>query len=121
MTGPGRDGLTMDIYPINNDITTEKKFTNRVAYEATNVYGWDLVYHTWNSKNSAAGFPDLVMVKGKRLIFAELKMNLPGKRKGKLSPHQEEWLAGLNKVPGIEVYTWWYPDDADEILKVLAQ
>ena len=105
---------------LTNQVKTEKDFTSRVRVEAESA-GWQLVYHTWNSKHSAAGFPDLVMVKGKRLIFAELKMNLPHKPKGKLSSHQKEWLDGLAQVPGIEVYTWWYPDDVDEILDVLSR
>lgn len=105
---------------LTNQVKTEKDFTSRVRVEAESA-GWQLVYHTWNSRHSAAGFPDLVMVKGKRLIFAELKMNLPRKPKGKLSSHQEEWLEGLAQVPGVEVYTWWYPDNVDEILEVLAK
>ena len=94
---------------------SEKEFTARVRYEAQ-LAGWELIYHTWNSMHSAKGFPDLVMVKGERLIFAELKM-----RKGKVSLHQKEWLEGLGRVPGVEVYTWWYPDDIDTILDILSE
>ena len=34
--------------------------------------GWRL-YHTFDSRRSAAGFPDLVLVRPPRVIFAELK------------------------------------------------
>ena len=39
------------------------------------------------------GFPDLVLVRGDRLIFAELK----GPR-GRVSPEQQGWLDALQKV-----------------------
>lgn len=53
------------------------------------------------------GFPDLVLVKGERLLFAELKSAT-----GKLTPEQQAWLDALRQVPGIEAYVWrptyWY-------------
>jgi len=46
-------------------------------------FSW-IVYHTWRSDHSAAGFPDLVLVRRERLLFVELK------REGKIpSPAQE--------------------------------
>lgn len=56
--------------------------------------GW-LVYHTHNSRRSAAGFPDLCMVKGGRLIFAELKRQAP---KHKPTADQERWLTALVNI-----------------------
>lgn len=62
------------------------------------VLGW-LTYHTHDSRRSPRGFPDLVMVRGERLIFAELK-----RQNGKYRPGQREWLAALDRVA--ESYTW---------------
>lgn len=60
------------------------------------------------------GFPDLVMVKGKKLIFAELKSS-----KGKLTYEQDTWLMILqNALPEKRTYVW-RPSDWDEIVKVL--
>src|SRR6185503_19714483 len=59
-------------------------------------------YWTWNSKHSPAGYPDLCLAKGSRLIFAELKV---GKRKP--TPDQLEWLAALSAVPGVEAFVWY--------------
>lgn len=50
---------------------SEAAFLQKVEQEARHN-GW-LVYHTHRSDRSAAGFPDLVMVRPPRLIFAELK------------------------------------------------
>jgi hypothetical protein len=73
-----------------------------------------LVYHTWNSKGSEAGFPDLVIVRPGRLIFAELKTV-----RAKTTMPQQRWLALLSRsVDGVECYVWrpqhW--DDIDRIL-----
>lgn len=63
--------------------------------------GWSF-YHTWRSDHSEAGFPDCVLVKPGRLIFAELKS-----RTGKLTQAQETWLSLLqHSLPDVEVYTW---------------
>ena len=58
-----------------------------------------------------AGWPDLTLVRGSRLVFVELKGD-----KGKLSPHQERVLGLLRQVA--EVYVW-KPSDWDTILEVL--
>lgn len=77
----------------------EKAFLDRVRKHAQS-HGW-LEYHTYNSRKSPAGFPDLCMVRNGRLIFAELKTS-----KGKESCAQRLWLESLRAVPGIEVYLW---------------
>lgn len=59
------------------------------------------------------GFPDWTLVRGGRLIFAELKG-----ANGRLGPGQQEWLDDLGTVPGVETYVW-YPSDIEEIKRVL--
>jgi len=85
--------------------------------------GW-LVYHTLNSRGSESGFPDLVLVRGARLVFAELKSE-----RGKVKPDQQVWLDALAVVKGsydetvediVEVYLW-RPSDWREIEQVLAR
>lgn len=61
----------------------------------------------------AAGFPDLVLVRKARLIFAELKLD-----KGRLEQSQKEWLEALEQA-GMVVYVW-RPRDWDEIQIALA-
>ena len=86
---------------------TEKQFQSSVM-QLARLTGW-CFYHTHNSRKSAAGFPDLVLVRKHRLIFAELKTD-----KGKVSVDQELWLAALGAVPGIEALCW-RPSDWGEI------
>jgi len=58
-----------------------------------------LVYHTHDSRRSAAGFPDLVIV-GRRLIVRELKTT-----RGKTTTDQDRWLAGLREA-GVDAAVW---------------
>ena len=90
---------------------TEKEFDAQVR-ELCDIYGWRR-YHTYRSKHSPAGFPDLVLVRDGRLIFAELKSE-----KGKLRPEQKEWIAALEET-GVEVYVL-RPSQLQEIADLLA-
>jgi hypothetical protein len=75
-----------------------------------------LVYHTYDSRRSPPGFPDLVLVRPPCLYFVELKSE-----RGKLSPDQELWLdtlAGATNSP--EVYVW-RPSSWGEIETTLAR
>jgi hypothetical protein len=76
------------------------------------AFGWRR-YHTWTSIHSPAGFPDEVLVRPPRLVFAELKS-----ASGRLKPEQDAWLEALRQVPGVETYTW-RPEHMDEIAEVL--
>lgn len=58
------------------------------------------------------GFLDLELVKGKRLIKAELKVG-----KNTTTPEQEEWIAAYREAK-VAVYVW-YPKDWPEIVKIL--
>jgi hypothetical protein len=90
---------------------SERDLTGYVR-DVAKALGWRR-YHTWLSRNSASGFPDEVLIRPPRLIFAELKSE-----KGKLSAEQEAWLDDLRGVPGVEVYCW-RPEDMDEIAEAL--
>ena len=86
------------------------------------LYGWHRAHfrtayqpgaQRWLTPMSGEkGFPDLVLVRPPRLIFAELKSDT-----GRLSPHQKEWLSLLDQT-SIEVYLW-RPADLDEIHEIL--
>lgn len=59
-----------------------------------------IVYHTHDSRRSAKGFPDLVIVGSHGHLFRELKTD-----EGRVSPEQSEWIARLAKA-GADVAVW---------------
>lgn len=59
-----------------------------------------LFSHTHDSRRSDPGFPDCVMIRGQRIIFAELKS-----AKGRVRPLQMAWLAAARTAGG-EAYLW---------------
>lgn len=96
---------------------TEAQLQNCVRDCAT-LFGWKF-YHPWISVKSAAGYPDCTLVRGDRLIYAELK----GER-GKVTAAQRAWLAALGGVPGVEVYVWrpesWLSGEIEATLRPAA-
>ena len=90
---------------------TERDFLASVRHLAE-LLGWTC-YHTWQSIHSPAGFPDLVLVRPPRIIFAELKV---GNRQP--TPCQERWLNLLGECPGVEAYLW-RPEDWEKIEMIL--
>ncbi len=60
-----------------------------------------------------AGFPDLLMIRGERVIVAELKSYA-----GQVEPRQQEWLDAFEGNTGIESYVW-QPQDADLVERTL--
>jgi ribosomal protein L37E len=87
--------------------------------------GWRS-YHTFDSRRSSAGFPDLVLVRPPELIFVEVKAE-----KGKTTPEQDAWLEDLgvvaHMVACVEVVAHhvrvfvWRPSDFDEVCRVLLE
>jgi hypothetical protein len=92
---------------------TEKQFMAAVVALAQ----WNnwRVFHPWTSVHSSAGWPDLTLLRGTRLICAELKRD--GRAPTLL---QQIWLDELAAVSGIESYCW-HPADWEAIERVLAR
>ena len=87
------------------------------------------VYHTYDSRKSHKGFPDLVLVEYNRIIFAELKRQ--DEKKGKVRPEQQEWINAIQEIHDrmvdseiyhnwIRVYLWrpehWVTGEIEQIL-----
>ena len=77
---------------------TEAQFLAQVR-AAAKLLGW-ATYHTHRSEHSEAGFPDLVLTRRPRVIFAELKAD-----RGKLTDAQRAWIDEL-RACGQEAYVW---------------
>ena len=78
---------------------SENAWLQEVLYYAK-LHDW-LAYHTHDSRRSAAGFPDLVLVRGDTVLFLELKTNSP---RSKLTEGQKTWLDALRQVKNIGVH-----------------
>lgn len=98
---------------ILGEAESEAHFQTRVI-KAAKLLGWLLVYHTWDSRRSPSGFPDLVMINERqhRHLFVELKT-----QRGRLTRAQERWRDGLLAV-GCEWHCW-RPMDWDALVVVL--
>jgi hypothetical protein len=108
---------------------TEKELLACVI-ETAHIYGWKVAHFrsvpvkrgkrvVWETPVQAdgAGFPDLCMVRGSKIIFAELKVG-----KNKASSEQEDWLIALDAVSeDVDAYLWREKDWLEgEIPRVLA-
>jgi len=90
---------------------SEKELQTRVKALAE-ANGWK-VYHTYDSRKSDPGFPDLVLVRGEHVYFWELKT-----QSGKVTKEQAEWIDALGEA------VWWSasvrrPSDWPDIVEVL--
>jgi len=75
--------------------------------------GW-ISYHTHNSRRSEPGFPDLVLARRGRIIFAELK--IPPRD---LTAPQLIWISALGDCTGDVSVHVWTPEDLDVIAEIL--
>jgi hypothetical protein len=118
--------LPKSAMPDINIKITEDEFQTQVISLA-HMLGWKIahfrgvrtqrkdgsVFYQTPVQADGKGFPDLVMVKGKRVIYAELKSMT-----GKLSQEQKEWLDLLVTDKKREVYCW-RPNELEQIQEIL--
>jgi Holliday junction resolvase len=75
--------------------------------------GWRY-YHTYDSRRSVAGFPDLIALRGRRILVLELK------REGqKATDEQLEWLKAFD-LAGAAAYVV-RPENLDELAAIVAR
>jgi hypothetical protein len=109
-----REGMVTDLL--------EKDFTDNVVQLAKTL-GWRVAHfrpaqtkHGWRTPMQGdKGFPDLVLAKDGRVIFAELKSAT-----GKLTKEQREWLDEFSGLPTSPETYVWRPHHLDSIGKVLS-
>jgi len=72
---------------------------------------------TWETPiKGHAGWPDLVFVRGDRMVVTELK-----RKPRKVDPAQEEWLAAIAAVKTVQTGVLWVPDEQDWFLNEFLQ
>jgi Holliday junction resolvase len=91
---------------------TEKQFQAELV-ELLERFGWR-TYHTFDSRRSAAGFPDLIAVKGPRLLAIEVKSEA-----GVVSLDQRAWLTAFAAVPGVIALVIRPAADLSELAAIL--
>jgi hypothetical protein len=91
---------------------TERGFQRQVIRLAK-LFGWK-AYHTHDSRHSPAGWPDLVLIRRPRVIFAELKTD-----RNHLTDDQRACLEEL-RACGQEAYEW-HPRNWKSIERILAR
>ena len=100
MGNPNRRPMTAEEYRLAQaKAMTERQLLDGILGTPRNpgialALGWR-GYHTHRGQHSPAGFPDLVLVRRGRLVFAELKRQASS---AKTSPEQDAWLADLSAV-----------------------
>lgn len=96
-------------------LMTETQLQDVIIASAT-AQGF-LVYHTYDSRRSVAGYPDLHLVHGKKriVLFRELKST-----KGRVTPDQNKWLAALTAA-GADAGVWrpidWFDGSIEKQLR----
>lgn len=81
---------------------TEKELDGQIRLIARDL--GLLLYHTFDSRRSRAGFPDLVVAGPHGVLFRELKAD-----RGILSKAQKQW--GVTLTQGGADYNVWWPAD----------
>jgi hypothetical protein len=89
---------------------SERQFMAEVQKYAK-VMGWRW-YHTYRSERSEAGFPDLVLIRRPRVVFAEIKA-----QRTPVTDAQRAWLEEL-RACGQEAYLW-RPSDIEKLARIL--
>ena len=100
------------------DRMTEAQLQRDVIALAT-MLGYRRIYHTYDSRRSAAGFPDLVLLRvswPQRMLFVELKSV-----RGVVTPEQRAWLDDLDAFEDTEIYIWrpshWLSGEIERVLR----
>lgn len=92
---------------------TEKQLQQAIV-ECARLLGWR-VYHTFDSRRSEPGFPDLCMVRGHEIVFAELKT-----ANGKVTAAQQDWLDAF-ALAFCDVRVWrpadWVNGTVEDVLR----
>lgn len=141
MPAPRQRHYRRGVLPVESEAAFMQKVVQLAGFE-----GW-MAYHTHRSDRSAPGFPDLVLVRDPRLVFAEVKKEngdrratvaevasrLPWLRHRDVTASQARWLHALRgvetavaRLPGagvrpiVEVHLW-RPSDWPAITRCLAR
>lgn len=92
--------------------TNHERHLQASVEEHLRLAGWRF-FHAYDSRRSQPGFPDLVCLRGERILVAELKGP-----KTRVTAEQREWLAAF-ELAGVPAYLWRLPGDWAKVGRVL--
>lgn len=96
--------------------TTEEQL-QRAIIDLARYLGLE-AYHTYDSRRSERGFPDLVLVGPRGIVFAELKTMI-----GSMRPDQTRWRNAIVAAGG-EFHVWrpvqWSDGTVENVLRGIA-
>ena len=110
-----RLGVSLEEYRQMRAASMTERTLQNVIIAAAKRHGW-LVYHTFDSRRSEPGYPDLTLVHPRLGVHAyrELKQ-----QKGRVTPEQRRWLTALTAA-GVDAAVWrpwdWVTDAIPEWL-----
>ena len=78
-----------------SSVTVTEAEMQALIVEAAGWGGW-MVYHTFDSRRSQPGFPDLILVRDGVMMAWELKSG-----SGRVTPEQQAWVDALALIPGV--------------------
>ena len=96
-------------------LVSEKAWQQAVV-QLVRQHGYGLSYHTFDSRRSPSGFPDLIAVHrepGHPCYAVELKTDI-----GQVTPAQQAWLEALGGCTGV-VAEIWRPAMLQEVVEKL--
>lgn len=94
------------------DAALSERDWQETVMQVLRAHNW-LVYHTYDSRRSQPGFPDIIAVRGWRILAIELK-----KARGRVTREQREWLDAFAATGHAEPYVW-RPRDWDTITRIV--
>lgn len=114
-----RGGVVGPTAAIGEPAAAPRVFKDEADFQAAVVQQaklWGFIsYHTFDSRRSEKGFPDLILLRRNRMIVVECKRS----KKERPTPAQNRWLKSFQLIPGCEVYIW-SPEDWDFIIATLS-
>lgn len=105
--------MTRPTHPPLAAPTLSERDWQQLVVDVARLHRWD-VYHTYDSRRSPAGFPDLLLTRPPELMFVELKTAT-----GKVTAPQLAFLDRLERCH-LEVHVW-RPQDEERAFARLAR
>lgn len=94
---------------------TSEKELQRHALALLRARGWRC-YHTFDSRRSEPGFPDIIAIRGKALVAIECKTIV-----GKVTAAQAEWLRAFGTVRVVDAIVLRPASDFGELARYLEE